>query len=77
MKKVKTALCAVMLCGAMMFATPVLAQNDNTATNQAVDRDDDDDDTGKWGLVGLLGLIGLAGLKRRDDDIRTRTTRNP
>lgn len=77
MKKFTKTFVAIMLGCSLTISMPVLAQNDiNTGTSRVADRNDDDD-IGKWGLAGLLGLIGLLGLRRRDDDNRTRTVRNP
>ncbi|THU41091.1 hypothetical protein FAM09_02950 [Niastella caeni] len=77
MKKFAKPFIAVVLCCSLTIATPLLAQNEtNTSAAQTADRNEDDN-TGKWGLAGLLGLIGLAGLRRRDDDNRTRVSRNP
>ncbi len=41
----------------------------------ATEANGNDDDGFPWGLLGLLGLAGLAGLRRRDDHVRTTTTR--
>jgi MYXO-CTERM domain-containing protein len=77
MKQLTKNFVAVMVCCSLTIFTPMLAQNESdTRTSQTVDRDDNDD-AGNWGLLGLAGLLGLLGLRRRDDDNRTRTIRNP
>ena len=75
MKKLKLFFSTLVVCSALIFTNPVVAQdNTGTRTESTTDTDDDDDDSGKYGLAGLLGLLGLLGLKRRDDDRRRDTT---
>ncbi len=77
MKKFTKTFVAAFLCCSLTMATPLLAQDDtNRGTSQTMHHDDDDN-TGIWGLAGLLGLLGLLGLRKRDDDNKTRVTRNP
>ena len=78
--KIAAVACALALSG---VSTPSLGQNaaspsaDPAVTYPAREGDDDGDGMGKWGLLGLAGLAGLLGLKRRDNDVRTDTTRRP
>jgi MYXO-CTERM domain-containing protein len=82
MKKVKSTIAALAMCGLMGLSYPSVAQDPerdraNSTMNANRNDDHDDEDHGKWGLAGLLGLLGLAGLRKKDPDTRYTTTGTP
>jgi len=57
------------------FAQDAGNTTSNTSPDARTASSRDRDNDFNWGWLGLLGLGGLAGLMRRDQDVRSRSTR--